>query len=95
MNEENFNDLKSTINNMTFESSNINVLKTALDKNLVSVQQVKELMRYFTFEDNKLEIAKYAYKKTCDKQNYFKVYDSFNYSSSTDELKKYISDQDK
>ncbi|MCC6866139.1 MAG: DUF4476 domain-containing protein [Ignavibacteria bacterium] len=91
MKKEDFNDLKSSVSNRSFESSNIAVLKTAIDKNYLSSEQLRELLNYFTFEDSKLEIAKYAYKKVCDQKNFFKVYDAFDFDSSITELKNYIS----
>jgi hypothetical protein len=48
------------------------------------------MMLLFTFEDNKLEVAKYAYRKTVDNRNYVMVNDAFTFSSSRDELAKYI-----
>ncbi len=93
MSDEDFKDLKKTMNNRNFESTNIDIAKTALHKNLVSSEQVRELLGYYTFETSKLEIAKYAYTRTCDKKNYFKVYDAFGFESSVNELKDYIKDK--
>ncbi len=89
--KDDFNSLKKDINSRNFESSNMDVLKDALDKNIFSSDQVRELLGYFTFENSKLEIAKYAYKNTCDKNNYFKLFDAFTFDSSVQELKNYIS----
>lgn len=89
--KDDYKDLKSTINNRNFESTNLEVLKSAIDNNFFTSEQLLELLGYFTFESNKLEIAKYAYKKICDKKNFFKVYDAFNFDSSVTELKNYIS----
>jgi hypothetical protein len=91
MKKENFDDLRSEINNRNFEQSNITILKSALEKNFVSSEQLKELLGYFTFENNKLEIAKYSYKRVCDQKNFFKVYEAFTFDSSIEELKNYIS----
>lgn len=91
MKKEDFSDLKGSVNNRTFESSNSAIVKTAIDNNYFTSEQVRELMRYFTFEDTKLEIAKYSYKKVCDVKNFFKVYDAFDFESSVTELKNYIS----
>ena len=52
--------------------------------------QVKELLMLFTFEESKLDIAKYAYNHTYDIGNYYKLNDAFTFESSTDELNKYI-----
>lgn len=91
MKKDDFDDLKKSVNNRNFESSNSAVVKTAIDNNILSSEQVKELLKFFTFEDTKLEIAKYSYKKVCDKNNFFKVYDAFDFESSITELKNYIS----
>ncbi len=91
MKKDDFNDLKGSINNRNFESSNSAVVKTAIDNNYLTSDQVRDLLRYFTFEDTKLEIAKYSYKKVCDTKNFFKVYDAFDFESSISELKNYIS----
>jgi hypothetical protein len=91
MKKDDFKDLKSTINNMNFESTNLDLVKTAIDNNYFTSEQVRELLTYFTYEDNRLIVAKYAYKKVCDQKNFFKVYDAFNFESSVSELKNYIS----
>lgn len=88
---EDFKDLKSSIGNRNFESTNITILKTAIESNYFSSEQVRELLGFFTFESNKLEIAKASYKKVCDQKNFFKVYDAFDFESSVSELKNYIS----
>lgn len=91
MKKDDFSELKSSINNRTFESSNSAIVKSAIDNNYFTSEQIRELMRFFTFEDTKLEIAKYSYKKVCDTKNFFKVYDAFDFESSITELKNYIS----
>lgn len=52
--------------------------------------QVKELLALFSYEDSKLELAKYAYDYTVDKGNYFMVNEAFSYSSSKESLMDYI-----
>lgn len=89
--KESYGELKSNIGNRSFESTNVGIIKTVIDNNYLSSEQVRELLAYFTFEDNKLEVAKYSYKKVCDRGNFFKVYDAFTFDSSVNELKDYIS----
>ncbi|MBK7291378.1 MAG: DUF4476 domain-containing protein [Chitinophagaceae bacterium] len=40
-------------------------------RKIILLLQVKEMMLLFTFENNRLEIAKLAFSKTVDKNNYF------------------------
>ena len=91
MKKDDFSDLKKSINNRNFETYNTSVVKTAIDNNYFTVDQLIEILRFFTFDDTKLEISKYCYKKICDTKNFFKVYDSFDFESSVTELKNYIS----
>jgi hypothetical protein len=89
--ETEYKDFRKSISSRNFESSNVEITKGMLDKNMVTTDQVKEILSYFSFESNKLDIAKYAYKHTCDSKNYFKLYDAFTFDSSIEELKNYIS----
>jgi hypothetical protein len=72
------------------ENNRLVSAKVITDKSYFTTQQVKELMQLFSFESNKLEIAKYAYRKTADKQNYFQVEDGLVFKSSKDELARFV-----
>ncbi len=91
MNPADFSDLKNTIASKSFEDSKMTIAKQVLQQNCLFVSQVKELMSLFTFEETKLDFAKYAYGFTYDIGNYFKVNDMFTFESSIDELNIYIS----
>jgi len=43
-----------------------------------------------SFDNNKLELAKYAYDYTADKGNYFVIYAVFTFDSYKKELENYI-----
>ncbi len=52
--------------------------------------QVVTIIDGFTFDDNKLTMAKELYEQTTDKDNYVVVVDSFTHKSDRDELMEYI-----
>jgi hypothetical protein len=83
MNERSFEQLKQSIRRESFA-------KTAVRDQAVSTSQVRELLGLFSFEQNKLDIAKYCYHYTTDYNNYYLVANSFGFSSSKNELLKYI-----
>ncbi|MBL7748658.1 MAG: DUF4476 domain-containing protein [Chitinophagaceae bacterium] len=85
-----FETLKESLRKEWFENNRITSVKTVTDKNNFTTQQVKELMLLFTFENNRLEVAKYAYRKTVDKQNYYQLNEALTFSSSKDELARFI-----
>jgi len=68
----------------------MNIAKQVLSTNYVTTAQVKEVLGFFSFENNKLDMAKYAYKNTIDKNEYYTVGDVFSFSSNKDELMEYI-----
>ena len=90
MSAREFNDLKDQIRKEWFESNRLTSVKFIIDKNDVTTQQVKDLMLLFTFESNKLEVAKYAYCKTVDQRNYYQVNDVLGFSSSKEELARFL-----
>lgn len=85
-----FASAKRSISSKTFEDSQMKMAKQIFNSNCLTSEQVKEIMMIFTFEDGKLEFAKYAYGYTYDPNNYWKVNDAFEFESSIEELDQYI-----
>ena len=86
-----FSSFKTSIEKQSFEDTKLKMVNQFLTGNCVSTGQVKTLMSLFSFEANKLDIAKKAYKKTVDKESYFTLNDEFSFSSSADELTEFVS----
>lgn len=90
MNSRSFEQLRQSIANESFDNTKMNMAKPNIAANFFSAAQAKQIVQQFNYENSKLEIAKYLYKYTLDKNNYITVYDAFTYSSSKDELSLYI-----
>lgn len=90
MSEGDFADLKANIASKTFEETKFTIAKQVLNDRCLFVSQVKQIIIQFTFEQTRLDFAKYAYDRTYDVGNYFKVNDAFTFESSTEELNEYI-----
>lgn len=90
MNGRDFDQLKESLRKEWFENNRLTSVRTVTEKSRFSAQQVKELMLLFTFENNRLEIAKFAYRNTVDKDRYFLVNEALTFSSSKDELARFI-----
>lgn len=86
-----FGSMKASLAKQTFEDTRMKVSKDIIKRNCFSTSQVKELMELFTFEKNKLEIAKYCYSFCTDQGNYYQLNDAFTFSSSVDELTEFLS----
>jgi hypothetical protein len=90
MSAQDFNSAKQTISGKSFEDSKLTIAKQIMNTNCLLSAQVKEIMLLFSFEDTRLELAKYAYGFTYDIGNYYKLNDAFTFESSIDELNAYI-----
>ncbi len=85
-----FNSMKGSIESKSFEDSKIKIAKQILNNSCLLSSQVKEIMLLFTFEETRLDFAKFAYGRTYDLGNYYVVNDAFTFESSIDELNDYI-----
>jgi len=92
MSDNDFINAKESLTREWFENKRANLAKQVFDGNYFRSSQVKDLLQLFTFENNKLELAKYAYGRTVDKGNYIIINDVLTFSNSKDELARYIRD---
>ncbi len=90
MTVQEFQSVKEQIRKEWLESSRLVSVKNIINNNNFTTQQVKEMMMLFTFENNRLEVAKAAYRRTVDKQRYYELNDAFTFSSSKDELARFM-----
>lgn len=90
MSASGFARLKSSVMNVPFESDKLKIAKQGIAANGISSVQILELMELFSFESTKLKLAKFAYAYTFDKQNFFLVNNGFSFSSSINELNKFV-----
>lgn len=85
-----FNKLRMMIGNTAFSSTKLNLAKQAITANGILSAQVEELMKQLDFETDRLNLAKFAYLHTVDKNNYFIVNNAFDFDSSIVQLERYI-----
>ncbi|MFN5318583.1 MAG: DUF4476 domain-containing protein, partial [Bacteroidia bacterium] len=93
MDQGTFANAMATVNGQSFEENKFQVAQQVFNSNCMTVNQVTQIIGLFSFEDTKLDFAKYAYGRTYDLSNYFMVNNSFSFSSSVDELNAYINSQ--
>jgi hypothetical protein len=90
MSSTSYNALISSIGKKSFGDDKLTLAKQAATANCMSASQVKGVMGVLSWEDNRLEFAKFAYSRCVDPQNYFQVNDGFEFESSIEELDEYI-----
>lgn len=90
MDMNSFGDAKKTIGNASFEDTKLSTAKSILSANCVTTDQVIAICKMFSYEASKLDFAKFAYSKTTDRGNYFKVANVFSFDASKTELNEFI-----
>lgn len=89
-----FNQLKQSIKRESFDDTRLRIAKSAINNNRwLTVIQVKELMQLFSFDNNKLELAKYCYGFTTDRYQYYTVADALVFNNSKTTLLDFIEQQ--
>jgi hypothetical protein len=90
MNDRDFQSVKSSISTKSFEDDKLTIAKQVTGSNCLLCSQIKQIMSLFSFEDTRLQYAKFAYSYAFDQGNYYQLNDAFQFSSSISELDDYI-----
>ena len=90
MSAADFREAQGSIDKQKFSDTKQTLAKQIIKISCPTSDQVRDLLKLFTFENDRIEIAKYAYEFVYDADKYYKVNDAFQYSSSVDELNKFI-----
>lgn len=73
-----------------FENTKLDLANNFFSTQYLSSAQVLGVIKQFSFENNKLSFAKFAYSRTVDKQNFYKVYDGLSFNGSKKELSDFV-----
>ncbi len=90
MNAANFGKMKESVQSKPFSDTKMSTAKVATKNACLSVNQIKEICKLFSMDDEKLAYAQFAYDYCVDKANYYQVSEVFSFSTTTDELNKFI-----
>ena len=84
------NALVQAVSQRPFEDSKLSVAKEALAQSSIQADDLKRLLRSFSYETSRVEFAKYAYPHVADRQNFYRVYQAFDFDASTQEVQQAI-----
>lgn len=87
------NDLRQMINTLkkeSFDDKKLQLAQPMLNRNRFTVQQIRQLVQVFSFDDKKLEFFKRAFPACIDQGNYYQCVEDLTFSSNKDELLKFI-----
>lgn len=85
-----FQNIKNIVRSQSFENDRMNVALQAIRGKRLTADQIADLAELFKFENDRVKFLKSAYSECFDKQNYYVVYRVLTFSSSKDELTRYI-----
>jgi hypothetical protein len=88
---EDFRQIMESVKQESFNSTKLTIAKQIIrSKQCFTTRQITELVKLFSFDDTRLELAKFAFDYTIDRENYYQVADAFSFSSSKEELMKFL-----
>ena len=90
MSNDEFEQLRASIDRQSFDDTQYTIAMQGIRNREMTSRQIAILMNAFTFESTKLDFAKQAYNYVIDKEKYYLVNNEFTFSSSIDELNKYL-----
>ncbi len=93
MTDSEFANAKSSISSKSFEDSKLSIAKQITRGNCLTSTQVRDIMSLFSFEETRLDFAKFAYNYTYDKRNYYLINDAFQFEMTIEELDEFLNQQ--
>lgn len=90
MSSNDFDAAMAMLSNEKFDDTRLTLAKQIVASNPMTVSQIAQICRQFSFESNKLELAKFAYPFCVEKHKYYMLNEVFTYDSSKQELNEYL-----
>ena len=81
------------LSDAAFADDKVSMAKQILRTNCIVIEQLVEILEEISFDEDQLNLAKFAYDHVYDLENYYEVYGVFSFSSSSDELDDFIESQ--
>ncbi len=85
-----FMQMLSSIQQQDFESDKLALAKQIIRNNPLTSAQILQIIQTLDFENDRLKLAKFAYNYVIDPYNYYLVFQGLEFSSSKQELNRYI-----
>lgn len=84
--QRDMDDLRSRVSARITDSDKEELMKGALQGRRFSTDQVRAMLSWLSFESTRLDFAKWALPSVTDRDNYWKLEDAFDFSSSKKEF---------
>lgn len=73
-----------------FDKDKLNFFRMQKNSVAFTSAQVGILLKEFSFDDNRLQLAKEAYENVVDPENYYRLFDSFSFKSYSEKFSEFL-----
>ena len=82
--------LLQAVQRRPFEAGKLSLAKEALSQNSIPADDLKRLLRSLSSEASRVELAKFAYPHVADQQNFYRIYEAFDFDSSIEDVQQAV-----
>jgi hypothetical protein len=80
--------LKAAVEERMSSGDKVNLIQNFLETKKLQTEQVKTILTWLSFDNSKLQVAKFCYPRTTDPDNYLQVSGQLSFQNSKNELEK-------
>ncbi|CAM1371491.1 DUF4476 domain-containing protein [Tenacibaculum xiamenense] len=85
-----FDYILKTIKDQQFSKEKINIAKAHIAKNCFDIHQISLIVNQFNFENNKLDILKYSFQHSNEKDKFYTLRDLLNFNANKREFDEFL-----
>ena len=89
-NEDEFSHIKTSIDDQTFADDQMEMAKKHIQKKCFTIEQMKAIIPIFSMDDDKLEMIKYMYDYSYQKNRFYEFRGLLTFSSTQKELDEFL-----
>ncbi|WP_083937790.1 DUF4476 domain-containing protein [Hymenobacter aerophilus] len=82
--------LLQAVRQRPFDDARMALMRDALHETVIESQDARRLIKSLSFDENRIETAKYLYSHIADRHNFYLVYDALVFPSSIREVQEYV-----
>jgi hypothetical protein len=82
--------LVQAVQRRPLETGKLSLAKQALSQTSIPANDLKRLLQSLGSEASRVELAKFAYSHVADQQNFYRIYEAFNFDSSVEEVQQAV-----
>ena len=91
MNQSSFQSFFNSVQKASFDKDRIVLIRSVIDSgNLLTCDQITRILKTMDFDANRVDAGEIMYRGVYDKNNWFKVYDAFEFASYRSQLESRI-----